>query len=65
MDDKDPTAHVPLKDLCAPLSAKVLPRSAKYSISGKEMTDEKAIQSSRRKADSRYRSLKCRATKQK
>ncbi len=34
---------LPLAELCKPLSAKVMPASAKYSISGNALTDRAAM----------------------
>jgi hypothetical protein len=37
-----------IEELCRPLSAKVLPQRALYSISGREMTPAKAQEAARR-----------------
>ena len=41
-------SKVSLKDLCKPISAKVMPRSAMYSCGGIELDDNRALKSQRR-----------------
>lgn len=43
-DDSDPS----IEDLCKPLSAKVMPRSASWNIGGREMDPSRVLSSQRR-----------------
>lgn len=52
---------MPLKDLCAPLSARILPASARYSISGVEKSEGRIRETARRAGvDTRQSSTKWR-----
>lgn len=58
----DSADAIPIEELAAPLSAKVMPRSAMYSMGGSVMTEEGALHS-QRKTKYRPRPVKPKAKK--
>lgn len=55
--DWDALDTLPISELCRPLSAKVMPRSATLSLTGREMDGGILLESQRKEALSRWRRI--------
>lgn len=60
MSSAEPT----IEELCRPLSAKVMPKRAQWALSGQPLTEEEALNSQRKAANTKMLARRRRAKKE-